>query len=101
MKKKFQNSHERGFTLIELLVSSGIFITISGIVVSILFVTFRINQKADVLLAVKQNGNTALTQLTHNIRYAQILDDPISCVTPVTQESVTITSTQSFFSMNN
>ncbi|MBI5123614.1 type II secretion system protein [Candidatus Roizmanbacteria bacterium] len=87
-----QFSIQKGFTLVELLVAVGVFVTISNVVIGVLFSTLRASRKSEVLLNLKQNGDTALTQMVANIRYAKSLDDPISCVTPVTQMSITVTS---------
>lgn len=97
MKKKLkvQNTkfRVRGFTLVELMVSSAIFITISTIVVSILFNTFRLSQRTESALAVKNNGNTALSQMVNALKYAASLDDPVSCIPPVTDlKEITFTS---------
>jgi len=82
----------KGFTLIEILVAIGIFVTISTVVVGVLFSTLRTSRKSEVLLNLKQNGDTALVQMVANIRYAKSLDDPVSCVIPKTQPSITVTS---------
>lgn len=82
----------KGFTLIEMLISVAIFMTVSVIVVAVLFSSFRLSKKSDTLVSVKQIGDAALAQIVSGIKYAKTLDDPISCVTPVIQSSVTITS---------
>lgn len=70
----------------------GVFAAISSIIVSVLFISFRTSKKSESLVVLKQNGNAAMSQMVNSIRYAQSLDDPISCVTPVTQSEITITS---------
>lgn len=82
----------RGFTLIEILVALSIVAVIGSITVSILFMTLRAGKKSDVLIGLKQNGNTAMAQIVKNIRYAKSLDYPTSCVSPVTVPRITLTS---------
>lgn len=82
----------RGFTLVELLISSAIFITVSTVIVSVLFISFRVNTKTESLLSLRQAGNGVMEQMTNQIRFAARLEDPIDCSTPVTQLSITITS---------
>ncbi len=88
MKKKKYT----GFSLIELLIAVAIMLIVGTIVTSVLFVSLRTSSKSETTLLVKQNGEFALSQMTKSIRFAKQLDSPASCVTPVTQLSVTITS---------
>jgi prepilin-type N-terminal cleavage/methylation domain-containing protein len=91
----FLNSHfstPRGFTLIELLTVIGIFAIIGTLAVSILSLTLRGTKKSDLLVAVRGSGNTTLSQIVKNIRYAKRLNAPTSCVPSVNVSSVTITS---------
>jgi type II secretory pathway pseudopilin PulG len=97
MRKKFkvQNSKfkVRGFTLVELLVSSAIFIVVSTIIVTILFNTFRLSQRTEITLLVKNNGNTALSQMANQIKYAKRIDTPASCPPAgVSIQQITFTS---------
>src|SRR5688572_16671152 len=89
MKKQF--SKKRGFTLIELLISIALFTAVSTIIMSILFTSIRANRKSEVIVGIKQIGNTAMTQMVNNIRYARTLDDPTDCTTSITQDSITVT----------
>jgi len=82
----------QGFTLIELLAVMGMFGVIGIVIVSILFTSLRASRKTDVLVMLKQNGDTALSQMTNRIRYAKSLDVPLTCFPSVTQSSITITS---------
>ncbi len=82
----------KGFSLIELLIAAAVFSTIGVITLSILFVTLRLSKKADLLIVLKQNGNAALSQVVKSVRYAKSLNDPVSCTSPIPQESITITS---------
>ncbi len=84
----------KGFTLIEMLISVAIFMTVSVIVVTVLFSSFRLSKKSDALVSVKQIGDAALSQMISGIKYAKTLNDPISCVIPVTQSSVKVTSSR-------
>lgn len=81
-----------GFTLIELLIVIGVFSLISSILLSILFISLRGSKKSDLLLDLKQNGSTAMTQMVRSIRYAKSLDDPATCYPAITTSSLTITS---------
>ena len=84
----------RGFTLTELLIAIAVFATTGTIILSILFVTLRTSSKSEKLVILKQNGNTAVSQIVKHIRYAKSLDSPASC--PVSPgpalTSITITS---------
>lgn len=81
-----------GFTLVELLVAFGIFSILGTITISILFTTLRSGKKSDVLIVLKQNGNTAMSQIVRNIRYAKSLDSPSTCTSTVNTTSISITS---------
>lgn len=84
--------HSAGFTLVELLVSSAIFITTSTIIVTVLFIAFRVNQRTEITLSVKNNGNNALSQMVNSIKYAKRLDNPVSCTTSPVVQQITFTS---------
>ncbi len=92
MVRKYLNSKclEKGFTLIEVLTVSGIIITLSAIVLSILFASFRATSKSESLISLRYGGNAVLAQISKKIRYAKSLEDPASCVVPVTTDSITI-----------
>lgn len=83
---------QRGFSLVELLIAVAIMLIVGTIVTSVLFVALRTNRKSETTLLTKQNGEFALSQMTRAIRFAKQLDNPTSCITPVTQSSITITS---------
>ncbi len=89
MKNKKLN---KGFSLIELLTVIGVLAVIGSIVVSVITITLRGTKKTDLLEAARQNGDTALSQMVKDIRYAQSLDFPTSCVPSQTTSSITITS---------
>ncbi len=92
MKKIINN---KGFTLAELLVSSAIFLTVSSMIVTILFIAFRVSQRTEITLAVKSNGNSALSQMSDLIKYAQSIDTPASCISAANRQprqSITFTS---------
>ncbi|HSA84278.1 MAG TPA: prepilin-type N-terminal cleavage/methylation domain-containing protein [Patescibacteria group bacterium] len=97
LHSKYQRSNIksfRGFSLIELLVASAIFITVSVIIISSLFVTFRLSRKTEVVRLLRQSGDSAMTQMVNQIRYAASLEDPVSCLgpSPTTQNFIVITS---------
>jgi prepilin-type N-terminal cleavage/methylation domain-containing protein len=92
MRKKTKNKQSTGFTLLEVLISIGVFAAISSIIVTVLFISFRASKKSEVVVSLKQNGDSVLSQIVKSIRYAQSLDNPVSCTTPVTRSSITITS---------
>jgi prepilin-type N-terminal cleavage/methylation domain-containing protein len=81
-------SIRKGFTLIEILTVIGILAVIGTICVSIVTITFRTAKKTDLLNFARQNGDTALSQMVRNIRYAS----PTTCAASTTSTSVTITS---------
>lgn len=82
----------RGYTLIELLTVIGILSVISSIVLSVVFMSLTGSKKSDTVETLRQNGDTALTQMVKAIRYAKSLDFPSSCTTPVTTSSIQISS---------
>lgn len=69
-----------------------VFATVSTIVISILFISFRTSKKSEAIVILKQNGDAAMSQMVRNIKYARSLDDPIDCTIPITQQSITVTS---------
>lgn len=81
-----------GFTFVELLVGISMFAVIGTVTLSILFATLRASKKSDVLVSLRQDGNTVMSQVGRNIRYARSLDAPASCISPVNSSSITITS---------
>lgn len=85
---------QRGYTLIELLTVIGILSVIGVVVLSIIFISIRGTQKSDTLEVVRQNGDTALSQMVKNIRYAKSLDAPASCLPATTVSAITVTSLQ-------
>lgn len=88
----FQFFKTQGFTLIELLVVMSIFVIVGGLIISILFVTFRGSNKSESMSIVKQNGTFALSQMVKQIRYAKALSSPATCVPSATAPAITITS---------
>lgn len=88
--KKFQ----KGFTLIELITVIAILSVIGGIVVSVITVTFRATRKSDLLENARQNGDTALSLMVKNIRFAKSLDAPTTaqCLATTTTSSIKVTS---------
>ena len=85
-------SIKNGFTLIELLVAIGLFSALATVIISVLFISFRTSKKSDVIISLKQSGNSALSQMVNQIRFARSLDNPTACVPDVTQDSITITA---------
>jgi prepilin-type N-terminal cleavage/methylation domain-containing protein len=92
MKK--DSTLRNGFTLVELLVVIGVFATVSSIIVLILFSTLRASKKSDTLIELKQNGNSAISQISKSVRYAKSLDNPDQCSPSVVVNSRKITSVQ-------
>lgn len=84
--------NESGFTLIELITTIGILSIIGVICVSVITITFRTSKKADLINFARQNGDTAMSQIVRNIRFAQNLVSPATCVPTTTVNSITITS---------
>jgi type II secretory pathway pseudopilin PulG len=92
-KKSFiAKKNYKGFTLIEFLIVFGILGVIGAVVLSVLFVTLRVSKKSDLLVRLKQSGNSVMSQVSRNIRYAKSLDYPDSCVGGVSTSYVTVTS---------
>lgn len=75
-----------GFTLIELLAVMVVFVSVSGIVITILFSALRGTNKTNTISVVRQNGNYAISQMTKMIRFAKKLES--ACVPSST--SITI-----------
>lgn len=65
-----------GFTLVELLVVMAILSLLGTLAVTIFVRTLRANNKSQIILTIKQNGQTALDTLDKNIRNS----DSIVCV---------------------
>ena len=86
------SNKSRGFTLIELLTVVTILGVIGTIVIAVITLTLRGTKKTDLLELGRQNGDTALSQIVKNIRYAQSLNDPTTCVPTTTVSSITVTS---------
>lgn len=59
-----------GFTLIELLVSISIIITATTIIVAIITASFRGSSKSTISDRIRESGNSAMTQITKTIQYA-------------------------------
>jgi prepilin-type N-terminal cleavage/methylation domain-containing protein len=83
---------QKGYTLIELLTVIGILSVISVIVLSVVFISLRGTQKSDTLEVVRQDGDSAMSQMVRNIRYAKSLDAPTSCIPATTLSAITVTS---------
>ncbi|HUQ85416.1 MAG TPA: type II secretion system protein [Candidatus Limnocylindrales bacterium] len=81
-----------GFTLIELLMSLGISGFVGAIIISILFTTLRVSKRTDLIVVLKYNGNSAISQVSKAIRYTKKLNSPSSCISPVRTTSITVTS---------
>lgn len=86
------NNRQKGYTLIELLVVMMIFITIGGVVLAVIYISFRGSTKTQVGTTVKQNGSFAMTQMVKTIRFAKGLNDPVSCVPSANVNSITVTT---------
>ena len=89
---KLRTINDKGYTLIELLAAMGIFAVVGTLIVIILFTTLRGSKKSDLLVSLRNNGEFTLSQMTNTIRYAKSLDAPNTCTTPVTVDSITMTS---------
>ena len=87
-----QRRKTKGFTLIEILTVVSILAVIGSICVGIVTITLRTAKKADLIEVARQNGDTVLTQMVRNIRYAAILNNPATCVPTTTVSTITITS---------
>lgn len=83
---------KKGFTLVELLVVLAIFLTVGGVIISVLYISLRGSNKAEVVTSIKQNGDFALSQMVKSIRFAGSLNSPSSCVPSQSASSITITS---------
>ncbi|MEK7571380.1 MAG: prepilin-type N-terminal cleavage/methylation domain-containing protein [Patescibacteria group bacterium] len=86
-----ENKISSGFTLVEVLVAISIIAIIGVLIISVLTLSLRGSNKAEVSSVVKQQGNTVLTQIARKLRYAKTLDNPASCVPSTTVASLTIT----------
>jgi prepilin-type N-terminal cleavage/methylation domain-containing protein len=88
-------SFQKGFTLLELLTVIGVLGVIGSIVVSVVFISLRGSKKSDLVEIMRQNGDTAMTQMVKQIRFARSLDTPASCIPTTNTSSITITSIES------
>jgi len=93
MIKRIFNS-ESGYTLVELLAVVTIVIVVGVIAVGILISSLRGGSKTNVLDNVRQNGNSAIAQMSKMIIYAQSFngvsrDSGISYTTNCVQNSLT------------
>ncbi|HSD98902.1 MAG TPA: prepilin-type N-terminal cleavage/methylation domain-containing protein [Patescibacteria group bacterium] len=84
--------NQSGFTLIEMLAVIIIFIVVGTIAVSILVTSFRTSTKTDVVTAVQNNGNYALSQMAKTIRDARGLVTPFPCSPTVVANTISITT---------
>ena len=75
-----------------LLVVMMIFITVGGLVLSVIYISYRGSTKTQIVTNVKQNGSFALSQMVKTIRYSKGLNDPLSCVPSVKVNSITVTT---------
>jgi prepilin-type N-terminal cleavage/methylation domain-containing protein len=89
IRKKYMGN-EKGFTLVEMLTVIAIFVVIGGVVTSILVTSFRTSSKTDIVAAVQNSGNYALSQMAKTIRDARGLVSPFPCTPSVVAQSITI-----------
>src|SRR3989344_4762174 len=68
MSRKCQMS--KGFTLVEILVAMAIIISAATAVTVLLASSFRVSNKTTSIEAVRQSGNSALSQITKTIQFA-------------------------------
>ena len=75
MMKKIINlkQNKKGFTLIELLASIAVIVVIGSVIAGIIKSSLRGSNKTNTIEAIRQNGNYALSQISKNIEYAQVL----------------------------
>lgn len=81
-----------GFTLIEMIVVIGVFAAIGTIILIVMFIALRASRKSDVLINIRQNGNTAMSQMIKSIRYAKSVydhDNPNVTLTCVPSNTLT------------
>lgn len=90
---RFTN-RERGFTIIEMLAGIVVFVAIGTVITAIMVSALRGNSKTNTINTVRQNGNSAITQMAKMIRDARSLNTPYPCTTPPASPytSLTITS---------
>jgi Tfp pilus assembly protein PilW len=74
-----QFSNSRGFTFIELLVSMTIIMLVGTVIVTVFFSALRGTDKSQSLIAVRQNGNFALSQIANAIRQAESINNFSQC----------------------
>ncbi len=93
MKKPFTIYHSpftrgaRAFTLIELLVVVGILGVVGAVAADVFVNVSRSHNKANVIVEVERNGNTALSQMTLEIRNSREVSSPDSQTLTLTTAS--------------
>ena len=96
-----------GFTLIELLVVILVIFSVGVLIVSVLFSALRGTNKTNTIDTVRRNGNSAITQMSRMIRYAQSFNgvststDPSVYITDCTVRAPTPTPTPTQYSNVN
>lgn len=83
------NRRKIGFTLIELLVVIGVIAVVGAITADIFVNVTRSYNKAEIITRVERSGNTAVSQMTEEIRNARSVVSPIP---GSTGSSLTITN---------
>lgn len=81
---------QKGFTLVEMLTVITLFVVIGTITMSILLTSFRTSSKTDIVTAIQNNGNYALTQMAKTLRNARGLVTPFPCTGGVTTSAITV-----------
>ena len=79
MKQKYFLKQHFGFTLIELLMTTVILLTFGGVIVTVFISLLRNTNRANSLSIIRQNGNFIINEMTRTIRYAQTIDNIVSC----------------------
>src|SRR5471030_3143176 len=69
-----KNINNKGYTLIELLAVIIVMVTVGGIITSILVSALRGENKTNATTQVRQNGDSAISQMYKSIAYAKSFD---------------------------
>lgn len=75
------NKRNKGFTLVELLAVMVVFVTVAGIILTLITTILRGNNKTNNLNSLQANGDYAISQISKSLHNASTLLNPFPCGT--------------------